>query len=84
MPTGAYRWKDLTSPRQTPGRARKARGLSVKVAGRVHVKVLTTTGAVFETSCALTLTCTLGWAAVVGPGDGEAAALSVGCGTLEG
>ncbi|MFD6115127.1 hypothetical protein ACFWG0_34225 [Streptomyces yangpuensis] len=45
--------------------------MPVKVADRVFVKVLTTTGAVFETSCTLaltlTLTCTLGWAAVINP-----------------
>lgn len=66
-PTGAYAWKDLTNYRQTPGYPRNACGVSVKVADRVYVKVLTTAGAVFETSCTLTLTCTLGWAAVINP-----------------
>ncbi|MER6487846.1 hypothetical protein ACR3S4_13175 [Streptomyces sp. CH8.1] len=37
------------------------------LADRVCVKVLTTVGAVFETSCTLTLTCTLGRAAVIDP-----------------
>lgn len=66
-PTGAYAWKDLTNHRQTPGYPRNACGVAVKVADRVYVKVLTTAGAVFETSCTLTLTCTLGWAAVINP-----------------
>ncbi|MFD9083004.1 hypothetical protein ACFYYM_22905 [Streptomyces erythrochromogenes] len=66
-PTGAYAWKDLTNYRQTPGYPRNACGVSVKVADRVYVKVLTTAGTVFETSCTLTLTCTLGWAAVINP-----------------
>ncbi|MEU4359861.1 hypothetical protein [Streptomyces virginiae] len=66
-PTGAGAWKDLTSNRQTPGYPRNACGVAVKVADRVYVKVLTTAGAVFETSCTLTLTCTRGWAAVINP-----------------
>ncbi|GGQ27952.1 MULTISPECIES: hypothetical protein [Streptomyces] len=60
-PTGAYAWKDPTNHRQKPGRPRNACGVAVKVADRVHVKVLTTVGAVFETSC------TLGRVAVIDP-----------------
>ncbi|MFC9587922.1 hypothetical protein ACFVJ8_34540 [Streptomyces yangpuensis] len=41
--------------------------MCVTVADCVDVKVLTTAGAVVETSCALTRTWTLGWAAVTHP-----------------
>ncbi|MFE9468094.1 hypothetical protein ACFYNW_31320 [Streptomyces virginiae] len=66
-PTGACAWKDLTSNGQTPGYPRNACGVAVKVADRVCVKVLTTAGAVFETSCTLALTWTRGRAAVINP-----------------
>lgn len=66
--TGAYIWRDLTG-RTTPGYPRNACGVAVKLdTGRVYVKVLTTTGDVYETSCsAPALACTLGWSAVVKP-----------------
>ncbi|MFD3328449.1 hypothetical protein [Streptomyces sp. NPDC058701] len=66
--TGAYIWRDLTGS-TTPGYPRNACGVAVKLdSGRVYVKVLTTAGDVYETSCsAPALACTLGWAAVVRP-----------------
>lgn len=66
--TGAYIWRDLTGS-TTPGYPRNACGVAVKLdSGRVYVKVLTTAGDVYETSCsAPALACTLGWAAVVKP-----------------
>ncbi|MFF3214265.1 hypothetical protein ACFYYB_26785 [Streptomyces sp. NPDC002886] len=66
--TGAPIWRDLTGP-VTPGFPRNACSVAVKLAGeRVYVKVLTTTGDLYETSCtAPALACTVGWAAVVKP-----------------
>ncbi|MCY0927975.1 hypothetical protein OTB20_17560 [Streptomyces sp. H27-H1] len=66
--TGAPIWRDLTRP-LTPGYPRNACGIAVKLAGgRVYVKVLTTTGDLYETSCTTpALACTVGWAAVVKP-----------------
>ncbi|MGW0367120.1 hypothetical protein [Streptomyces sp. NPDC002990] len=65
-PTGGYRWVDLTRA-GTPGYPSRGCGVSIKVTDRVYVKVLTPTGEIFENSCTLTLSCTLGWAAVVRP-----------------
>ncbi|MFJ9342018.1 hypothetical protein ACIRP0_22355 [Streptomyces sp. NPDC101733] len=66
--TGATVWRDLTRP-LTPGFPRNACSVAVKLAGeRVYVKVLTTTGDLYETSCtAPALACTVGWVAVVKP-----------------
>ncbi|MFJ3835213.1 hypothetical protein ACWGHM_16085 [Streptomyces sp. NPDC054904] len=66
--TGAYTWRDLTLP-VTPGYPRNTCSVGVKLAGeRVYVKVLTTAGDIYETSCtAPALTCTLGWTAVIKP-----------------
>ncbi|MFF3215655.1 hypothetical protein ACFYYB_34135 [Streptomyces sp. NPDC002886] len=66
--TGAPIWRDLTGP-VTPGYPRNACSIAVKLAGeRVYVKVLTTAGDLYETSCtAPALACTVGWAAVVKP-----------------
>ncbi|MFE4632317.1 hypothetical protein ACFRJ1_02905 [Streptomyces sp. NPDC056773] len=66
--TGTPIWRDLTGA-VTPGYPRNACSIAVKLAaGRVYVKVLTTTGDLYETSCtAPALACTVGWAAVVKP-----------------
>lgn len=66
--TGAPIWRDLTGG-VTPGYPRNACSIAVKLAGgRVYVKVLTTAGDLYETSCtAPALACTVGWAAVVKP-----------------
>ncbi|MET9468004.1 hypothetical protein ABZY44_25000 [Streptomyces sp. NPDC006544] len=66
--TGTITWRDLTRP-ITPGYPRNTCSVAVKLAGdRVYVKVLTTSGDIYETSCtAPALVCTLGWAAVVKP-----------------
>ncbi|MFD3875725.1 hypothetical protein [Streptomyces sp. NPDC058623] len=66
--TGAYTWRDLTLP-VTPGYPRNTCSVGVKLAGeRVYVKVLTTAGDIYETSCtAPALSCTLGWTAVIKP-----------------
>ncbi|MEU3062684.1 hypothetical protein AB0P12_13930 [Streptomyces subrutilus] len=65
--TSAYTWRDLTRA-GTPGYPRNACGVAVKLdAGRVYVKVLTTAGDIYETSCTVTLSCTVGWSAVVRP-----------------
>ncbi|MEV7729700.1 hypothetical protein AB0P15_34050 [Streptomyces sp. NPDC087917] len=66
--TGAAIWRDLTRP-LTPGFPRNACSVAVKLSGeRVYVKVLTTTGDLYETSCtAPALACTVGWVAVVRP-----------------
>ncbi|MFF4324569.1 hypothetical protein [Streptomyces sp. NPDC001568] len=66
--TGAYTWRDLTLP-VTPGYPRNTCSVGIKLNGeRVHVKVLTTSGDLYETSCtAPALSCTLGWTAVIKP-----------------
>ncbi|MET9320439.1 hypothetical protein ABZX75_09660 [Streptomyces sp. NPDC003038] len=65
-PTGGYRWVDLTRY-GTPGYPKYGCGVSIKVTDRVYIKVLTPAGEIYENSCTLTLSCTLGWAAVVKP-----------------
>ncbi|MFF3020967.1 hypothetical protein [Streptomyces sp. NPDC057939] len=66
--TGAYSWRDLTRPEATPGYPRTACSVALRLIGeRVYVKVLTTTGDVFENWCTATLSCTQGWTAVRKP-----------------
>ncbi|MFD3872811.1 hypothetical protein [Streptomyces sp. NPDC058623] len=66
--TGAYTWRNLTLP-VTPGYPRNTCSVGIKLNGeRVHVKVLTTNGDLYETSCtAPALSCTLGWTAIIKP-----------------
>ncbi|MEU9029439.1 hypothetical protein AB0D46_18330 [Streptomyces sp. NPDC048383] len=66
--TGAYTWRDLTLP-ATPGYPRNTCSVGIKLNGeRVHVKVLTAGGDLYETSCtAPALSCTLGWTAIIKP-----------------
>ncbi|MER5730903.1 hypothetical protein ABT084_21710 [Streptomyces sp. NPDC002138] len=69
---GSYYWRDLTGP-LNPGHPRNACSVSIETEGMnsVFVKVLTTTGAVYENSCTYsptgTLTCPSGWTALVKP-----------------
>ncbi|WP_051696232.1 collagen-like protein [Streptomyces sp. NRRL S-244] len=70
-PLGSYTWRDLTT-QLNPGHPRNACGVSVATVGlTVYVKVLTTTGDVFENQCTYTpeaaLTCPSGWTAIIRP-----------------
>ncbi|MFI6148099.1 hypothetical protein [Streptomyces sp. NPDC051109] len=70
-PIGSYTWRDLTT-QLNPGHPRNACGVSVATVGfTVYVKVLTTTGDVFENQCTYTpaavLTCPSGWTAIIRP-----------------
>ncbi|WP_214944678.1 MULTISPECIES: hypothetical protein [unclassified Streptomyces] len=68
---GPYVWRDLTRA-SNPGYPRHACGVSVSTEGnRVFVKVLTTSGDVYENTCTYTpngaLHCNQGWTALVKP-----------------
>ncbi|MFI5671596.1 hypothetical protein [Streptomyces sp. NPDC051704] len=70
-PVGPYTWRDLTT-QLNPGHPRNACGVAVNTVGyTVYVKVLTTTGDVFENQCTYTqtavLSCPSGWTAIIRP-----------------